>query len=526
MSKEELAVNIYAVSPALCCVISAVVILIISTLEKGASLNGRMDSYRAAGILAFFTFVTSSLISIGHLINIKGPLLLFKNAVIFDHYAAASVLFFSLMGCATLFIETDRKNSVSSYFFVPEYYALLLFAASGAMIMAVSNDLFSAFIGLEILSISTYILCALDKENKRAVEGAFKYFLMGAAAGAIFLFGLAHIYGGAGTTLIKDIIYGAALNGQNAGTQASLLIGLVFITSALLFKTAAVPFHGWAPDVYDAASLSVTAFMTYFVKAAIFILIFRIFASAFSFMASYISMAMVFIAVITMSVANIAALFQKNIKRMLAYSSISHTAYILIAVICVIPSFKNGVTDAGTYILFYLLSYFFINAAVFSAIGLLGGGRADVDIYTIDDLKGMGFVSPLYSALFSIALLALAGIPATSGFMAKFLIFYNAFLYNYYLLVLIAVINSFIAFYYYIKIIMSMYMYEPERLSHELPEIESSSCCHSLAFSNSIKPENAARAICLIAASFFVVAAGVYPAPFIEFLRNIVIKSF
>ncbi len=389
------------------------------------------------------------------------------------------------------------------------------------MIMAMANDLIVALIGIEILSVSAYILCALDNTNKRAVEGAFKYFLTGAAASAIFIFGMAHIYGGSKTTFINEIILnasagaGAFTSPQAAGLSAPLLIGLVFITTALLFKAAAVPFHNWAPDVYDAAPLSVAAFMTYFVKTAVFVLIMRIFSAAFLFMAPEIIPALILIAVITMTLANIAALFQNNIKRMLAYSSISHTAYILIGVICAMSAYKNTITDSGAYILFYLISYFFINAAVFSALGLFKA--ADGNIHTLNDLKGCGFTRPFLSAAFAAGLLALAGIPATSGFMAKFLIFYNAFLSGYHALVLIAVVNSFIAFYYYIKIIMMMYMHAPDNAAVP-PEPDT--------VSQYEREGSRANFICLAVSAAMVIALGVYPEPVIKIVKMTVINSF
>jgi NADH-quinone oxidoreductase subunit N len=522
MSKELLAINLYAIAPILCCGLSAVIILIISAAKETLSPEGRRRAIEACEKLSFLTFITAALISAGHFINIKGPVTLFKNAIFFDHYAAAACFFFAVMGIFTLFMAGGELRD-SRARIAPEYYALLLSASIGAMIMSMANDLIAALIGIEILSVSTYILCALDNTNKRAVEGAFKYFLTGAAASAIFIFGMAHIYGGAKTTFINEIIQnapagvGAFTSSPPSGLSAPLLIGLIFITAALLFKAAAVPFHNWAPDVYDAAPVSVAAFMTYFVKAAVFILIFRIFAAAFLFMAPEIIPPLVLITVITMTLANIAALFQNNIKRMLAYSSISHTAYILIAVICVMSAHKNTMIDSGAYILFYLISYFFINAAVFSALGLIKA--ADDGIHTINDLKGRGFTRPFVSAAFAAALLALAGIPATSGFMAKFLIFYNAFMSGYHALVLIAVINSFIAFYYYIKIIMMMYMYAPEGAAAPLP-------AHETASNTDGGEGRSADLLCLAVSAAMIIALGVYPGPVIKIVKIAIVNSF
>ncbi len=506
MSKEEIIIGLYSLAPLIIAGITAAIILLISAGGESRSGAGRLKAVRTAEKLSYLAFAVMAFISAVHFIKIKGPLTLFHNAIFFDHYSAAAGFIFSIMGIFTVSIAAAEMKSESSRF-QPEYYALLLSAAVGSLIMAMANDLLAAIVGIEILSFSTYILCALDNKNKRAVEGAFKYFLTGAAAGALFLFGMAHIYGGAQTTLISQIPAMAAANAQGPGPGAPLLIGLVFITSALLFKAAAVPFHSWAPDAYDAAAISVAAFMTYFVKAAVFILIFRIFAAAFIFMAPSITGVLNVIAVLTMTVANIAALYQNNIKRMLAYSSISHTAYILIAVICSAGVYKNA-AECGAYIIFYLVSYFFINTAIFSALAMLSPGETRV--HTIEDLKGLGFKKPFFSAALSLALLALAGIPATSGFIAKFLIFYNAFLLNYHALVLLAVINSLIAFYYYIKIIMAMYMQKPEP-------------GETAVFFRNARRESA---ICLAISSALIIILGVYPDFLIKLARLAVTCSF
>lgn len=515
MSKEELAVGLYSIAPIIALLLTAAVVLALSAAREASSAAGRIKAIAAAGKLSAAAFACAAAISAAHFIKIKGPLALFYGALLFDHYSAAACFLFSLMGIFTIFTAAGELARTENPRKRPEYFAMLLFASSGAMMMAMANDLIVALIGVEVLSISTYIMCALDNKNKRAVEGAFKYFLTGAAASAFYLFGLAHIYGGARTTLISEMARFAAANADPAagGFFAPLLAGFAFLSCALLFKAAAVPFHNWAPDAYDAAPVSVAAFMTYFVKAAVFILIFRVFAAAFIFLAPALLGIFTAIAVITMTFANVAALFQNNIKRMLAYSSISHTAYILIAVICSVSAAKNAVVESGAYIMFYLVSYFFINAAAFSALSLVRA--ADHGIHTIDDLRGFGFSRPFFAAAFSIALLALAGIPSTSGFIAKFLVFYNAFLANHHALVLAAVINSLIAFYYYIKIIMAMYMRGPAAHDGraEAPPSETIE-------------DGRAEYFCLAVSAAMTLALGLLPGPVIELAKAAVAKSF
>jgi len=359
--------NFNFLTPALGLLVCAVLIMFAASVRGPKTREFQESVLRQCEKLAFLGLSFALLYSVLHFFKNKEPMALFENAVYFDRYTAFAGAFFSLMGLLTL-ILADRELFSAPMNIGGEFYAMLLFAACGAMMMAAGADLIVTIIAIEILSFSTYIMVAMDTKNRRAVEGVFKYFLMGAAASAFFLFGMAHIYGAAGTTSLHGIA--AALKNSAIVNShfMTIITGLGFITVALLFKAAAVPFHMWAPDAYDGANISAAAFMTYFVKAAIFIAAYRIFSTAFSNFIPFIKDGLIFISIITMTFANIAALKQTNLKRMLAYSSVSHTGYLLIAMICVNGGGSIYAGNAGAYILFYLLAYFATNIGLFAAI--------------------------------------------------------------------------------------------------------------------------------------------------------------
>jgi|GEM_PF-231014 len=504
MSKEQIIINLYAISPLLLSAAGAIIILAVSVSNKTGGIKKRLETCES---IAFTALLTAMCLSSIQIFKMIAPQKLFSSAVCFDSYSAVSAILFSLMGIITLFIsDGDNANIGGKY--KCEYYAALLFAFIGANIMAMANDLLVALIGIEILSVSTYIMIAFNFQNSRGAEGGLKYFITGAAASAMYIFGLAHIYGGTKSVYL-DVITSTCTAGGPDVSYPALIIGALFLISALLVKIAAVPFR-IAIDVYDASGVSVAAFMTYFVKAAGFILIYRIFAGAFSSITIYINGALIIFSVITMSIANIAALFQTNFKRMLAYSSVSHTAYALLAIIA-IGGAKNSesVILSGAYMLFYLTAYFFTNAAIFSSLNCIS--PMVPEIHTINDFTGLGFKRPYYCAAFSFALLSLAAMPSTSGFIANFMIFYGAFAANFRAVILIAVINNFIAFYYYMKIIMKMYMQKNECVEPAPVEISSGGSDPSF---------------CLAISTFMILFMGIYPEPFIKFFKFAVSASF
>ena len=347
---------------------------------------------------------------------------------------------------AVISIRYTRREEIVA----GEYYALLLFAALGMMVMVSSTSFVTIFIGLEVMSLSIYILCGLLKGQARAVESSFKYFLLGAFATAFFLYGIALVFASTGAIDIRMVR--TVASARNLGVDPVFLTGMALLIVGFGFKTASVPFHMWTPDVYEGAPTPVTVFMATGVKAAAFAAFLRVFYTAFyPFIGSWSSVLWL-IAVLTMCVGNITALVQNNMKRLLAYSSIAHAGYILVA-------FVTGDRVLSSSILYYLLAYTFMNLGAFTVVILLGRkGEAHEDI---DSYAGLAGRHPFVSLCMTIFLLSLTGIPPLAGFTGKFYIFSDAIKGQYYWLAVIGVLNSAVAAYYYLRVLMYMYFKEP-----------------------------------------------------------------
>src|SRR5580692_6755174 len=331
-----------------------------------------------------------------------------------------------------------------------EYYALVLFATAGMGILAGANELVTAFIGLEMSSISTYILAGFRRRALESNEASLKYFLLGSFATAFFLYGIAMTYGATGTTRIDSIQ--AAFQITPPTGLAILGLGLMFV--GLGFKVVAAPFQIYAPDVYQGSPTPVTALLASAPKVATFAVMVRIFYVAFSTSSDLWFWAIWVSAVLTMCIGNFAALVQTNVKRMLAYSSIAHAGYILVA-------FAAG-TDIGVAaILFYLAAYALMKIGAFLVLAHLG--QRDEKRLEIQDYAGLGSKQPALAACFSLFLLSLLGLPATGGFLGKFFAFQAALDSRVVWLVVIAAINSVIGAYYYLRVIVAMYFWEPSK---------------------------------------------------------------
>jgi NADH-quinone oxidoreductase subunit N len=335
-----------------------------------------------------------------------------------------------------------------------EFYALLLFATAGMGVLASAQELLTAFIGLEMSSISSYILAGYRRDSLKSSESAMKYFLLGSFATAFFLYGIALVYGSTGTTMLDRM-------GNADPASALLKLGLAMILIGLGFKVAAAPFQVWTPDVYEGAPTPVTALFSAGPKAAAFALLLRIFATVpaathFWFWAFWI------LAVLTMFAGNLGALVQTNIKRLLAYSSIAHAGYILVAFAAVTSMAQGGRAEAAAAyaaVLFYLLSYALVKLGAFTIVSQLGGtGEKNL---SLDDYAGLSQRQPVVAAILSIYLLSLLGLPVTAGFFGKFYIFKAAVNSHLLWLAVLMAINSVIGAYYYLRVIVVMYMREP-----------------------------------------------------------------
>ena len=335
-----------------------------------------------------------------------------------------------------------------------EYYALVLFATAGMGILAGANELVTAFVGLEMSSISTYILAGFRRHAEKSNEASLKYFLLGSFATAFFLYGVAMVYGATGSTKIDAV---QSFLAAQSRTPALAILGLGLIFVGLGFKVVAAPFQIYGPDVYEGAPTPVTALLSSGPKAATFAVMLRIFVVAFGASANLWFWAIFISAVLTMFIGNLAALVQTNVKRMLAYSSIAHAGYILVA-------FAASTAIGVAAVLFYLSAYVLMKVGAFLVVTHLGQkGEQRVQIR---DYAGLGSKQPVLAACFSLFLLSLLGLPATGGFLGKFFAFQAALDVRdprFTWLVVIAAINSVIGAYYYLRVIIVMYFSQPTK---------------------------------------------------------------
>ena len=359
---------------------------------------------------------------------------------VFFHVLVGSVATLVILGSAA-YLERERLAG-------GEFYALVLFATAGMGILAGAQEMLTAFIGLEMSSIASYILASYRRDNLRSNEAAMKYFLLGSFATAFFLYGIALVYGATGTTILARMQ--ADSNPEASGLLMKLGLALMFI--GLAFKVAAAPFQVWTPDVYEGAPTPVTALFSAGPKAAAFALLLRIFATVpaaneFWFWAIWV------IAALTMFVGNLGALVQTSIKRMLAYSSIAHAGYILVAFAA-----RNEIGTAA--VLYYLLAYAMMKVGAFTVVSWLGGtGERHL---SLDDYAGLAQRQPVAAAALSLYLLSLLGLPVTAGFLGKFYIFKAALSSHLVWLAILMAMNSVIGAYYYLRVIVVMYMRESQ----------------------------------------------------------------
>lgn len=368
----------------------------------------------------------------------------FREMVALDRFTLFFDLLFILITCLTILLSTRYLVREGAHY--GEYYTLLLTASAGAMMMASSLDLILLFLGLETFSLSLFILAGFLRKRLSSNESALKYLLLGAFATSFFLYGIAFIYGSTGTTHLPRIA--EALRGGRI-EDPLLLIGMGLLLVGFGFKVAAVPFHTWLPDVYEGAPTPVTAFMIAGTKAAAFAAFLRVFPFALSpLKADWVGILWL-LSILTMTVGNIVALAQQSVKRMLAYSSIAHAGYLLVAL-------TAGGEKGTAGILFYLLAYAFMNLGAFGVlIALTEKGEERFDL---SEYAGAGFRHPLLSLSMAIFMISLAGFPPTSGFVGKFYIFAAAVEQGYTELAIIGVLNSVISVYFYLRVIVVMYM--------------------------------------------------------------------
>ncbi len=374
-----------------------------------------------------------------------------------------------------------------------ELYVLLSIATLGGIVLVASSHLMSFFLGLEILSVSLYAMIAYLKERKQSLEAGIKYLVLGAASSAFLLFGMALVYADLGTMEFSRIAAGSVVTSH----LALLLPGIILIITGIGFKLAVVPFHLWTPDVYEGAPAPVTAFIATASKVSIFALLFRFFYLSGMHQSRQVSVVFVAIAVASMVAGNLLALWQTNVKRILAYSSIAHFGYMLVA-------FVVGGTLAVEAVPFYLVAYTVTTLGAFGVVTVLSGSTCDAD--RLDDYQGLFWRRPLIAGIFTVMLLSLAGIPATMGFLAKFYVLAAGASAMQWSLVIILVTTSTIGLFYYLRIIVALYSTAPVRQVF-------------------IQPVAPAGGVVLALLTALLIWFGVYPGPLLDMIQRDIVPS-
>lgn len=442
------------------------------------------DESEGLGWLALATLGVAFVLALG---QVGQTGFAFGGALAVDGFSGFFQLSILIAAAFTVLMSLDYASD--NHLAGAEYYSLLLFSTLGMMLMAAAGDLVVIFLGLETMSIAVYVLAGMRRLDPRSNEAAIKYFLLGAFSTGFLLYGIALIYGATGS--IKLDVIRTALSGSM--TSNSLLrLGLAMLLVGFGFKVAAVPFHMWTPDVYEGAPTPITAFMAVGVKLGAFAGFVRIFLVGLLPVSGQWSEALWVVAVLTMTTGNVIAVVQTNIKRMLAYSAIAHAGYVLIGMIAASP-------EGGAAVLYYLLTYAFATLGAFGIVVALERRQLAGDL--IADYRGLSTRSPALAAAMAVFLLSFTGVPPLAGFMGKFYIFSAALRQGYTYLVVIAVVNSVIAAFYYISVIVAMYMEE-----------------------GGVEPARMTRRPALVAviglSAIATVLVGVYPAPYMTAAQN------
>ena len=427
--------NFVALLPMLTIAVTAFLVMFIELFAIDKRALGYL-SLLGVGIAAIFTFMMFE----------ASPSPEFQDMIISDGYALVLNLIFLVTAALSILISLNYLGLRGLQ--RGEYYALVLFATTGMMLMGAATDLIIVFMGLEIMSIALYILAAFNRQQMGSGEAGMKYFVLGAFASAFFLYGVALVYGATGATNLQ-VIGNWYASGQGNQSDPIALVGLGLLLVGFAFKVAAVPFQWWTPDVYHGSPTSVTAFMSVGAKAAGFAALVRLLMVSFG-EAFYVDWQIVvaILAVVTMTVGNIAALAQKDVKRILAYSSIAHAGYILVGV-------AAGTMAGVQAVLFYLMSYAFMNIGAFAVVAVLER-RTEVGS-AISDYAGLGTRKPLLALAMLLFMISLTGIPPFVGFWGKLYVFGAAVNAGMVWLAVAGVINSAISAFYYLGVVVQMY---------------------------------------------------------------------
>lgn len=400
-----------------------------------------------AGLLAVLGLL-AALVADGFLYNNGGPA--YHGFATGDNFAVYFHAFFGVLGL--LMVAASHAYLRRREFLTSEFYVLLLAATAGMMVLGSSTSLVSIFLGLELLSISLYIMCGYSRRERASQEAGTKYLLMGGFASAFVAYGMALLYGGTGSTLIPEIARRVSADSSN---NPILLLGVILIGIGFAFKVSAAPFQMWTPDVYQGAPIIVTAFMSVGTKAAAFAMIIRVFDSGLPNLAPQWQALLAFTAAASMVVGNLGAIAQTSLKRLLAYSGIAQAGYILVGVLA-------GHADGEGAVLFYLFGYMVMNFGAFAVVISLAGRDADVD--RLSDLNGLGHRRPLLGIAMTVFMFSLAGFPPSVGFIGKFFLFEAGVAHGFTWLVVLAVLMSVLSVYYYVRVVVHVWTPAESRL--------------------------------------------------------------
>ena len=486
-------VDWYSIAPVVTLVAAGILIILMRSI-----IRERVRTYEAALLIGVVGLVATSwfLMKQWSVVVDDGPSDALARMTALDGFSVFISVIVVISALLMLALSSDYlvRRRIESR---AEYIALVLFSAAGMLVMAGANDLVVVFVALEILSIPLYVLAAYDRRRARSLEAGIKYFVLGAFSSAILLYGIALIYGATGTTALGGIQGFLATNVLIE--EGTLLAGLVLLLVGLGFKIAAVPFHMWTPDVYEGAPSPVAAFMASATKAAGFAALLRILYGSFATYQTDWRELLFALAVLTLLGGTIGALLQTDLKRLLAYSSIAHAGYILIGV-------QAGSAEGLAASLVYLFIYAFMTIGAFAVVTVLDDRD---DLHAISDLRAFGRTRPVLAALLAFFLLAQAGIPPTAGFIAKLGVFAAAAEAHSYALLIIGVVTSVIAAFFYLKVILTMYASEDEQ---DLPNAAEPSAAKLRVR----LPAGAVLVVCVVATLWM----GILPTVIIDFARD------
>lgn len=457
MSASEL----MTVLPALALIVGAFAVVAVGTLVRPEKRQGvsELICYPVLTVALVATFSPIARAHVTPSVAAEG----FHRAVRLDELALFMTLAVIAAAGLAVVLSADAMKGLEPA--QGEYYGLVLLSGAGMMLLVEAQDLITFFVSLEILSLALYALSGLLRRDTRSNEAAIKYFVMGAFASGFVLYGMALLYGATGSLLIPEI--GERIRAGAAAPPSLVTSGIVLLAIGLAFKVGAVPFHQWVPDVYEGAPTSVTAFMSVAVKAAGFGALMRILLAAAPLEAPVWGPLLWGLAAATMVVANLLAVVQQNVKRMLAYSSVAHTGYVLAGLASLGAEGDTGrQTEAGAAAIYYLFVYTFMTLGAFAF--LVYAGRGDRDAEDIGDFAGLARRKPWMALAMTVFMLSLGGIPPTAGFFGKFLLFKAMVEAKQIPLVIVGVLSSAVSLYYYLRVVAYMYM-KPEPQGAETP---------------------------------------------------------